>query len=46
MSTHQAGNMNNSVSDSRTLELQENILMTSLDTISGQLWGGQSLKIT
>ena len=39
MSTQQARNIINSVSDSRTLVLQEKILMTSLDTISGQLWG-------
>ena len=39
MSTQQAGNIVSSVSDSRTLVLQEKILMTSLDTISGQLWG-------
>ena len=38
-STQQAGNIVNSVSDSRTLVLQEKILMTSLDTILGQLWG-------
>ena len=39
MSTQQAGNIINSVSDSLTLILQEKILMNSLDTISGQLWG-------
>ena len=38
MSTQQAGNIINSVSDSRTLVLQEKILMNSLDTISRQLW--------
>ena len=48
MSTQQAGNIGNivsSVSDSRILVLQEKILKTSLDTISGQLYGGQTLKI-
>ena len=38
-SNQQAGNIINSVSDSPTLELQEKILMTSLDTISRQLLG-------
>ena len=39
MSTQQARIIVSSVSDSCTLVLQEKILMTSLDTISGQLWG-------
>ena len=45
MSTQQAGNIVSSVLDSRTIVLQEKILMTSLDTISGQLWGVKHWKL-